>query len=74
VKALAGSLVLTGAAAAGGFCLLQSLGVVSSAAAPADPDTFRKAWEMLAGPVTQQQQQQQQELPAQKQQQQQQHR
>uniref|UniRef100_A0A383VYE2 Transmembrane protein 242 n=1 Tax=Tetradesmus obliquus TaxID=3088 RepID=A0A383VYE2_TETOB len=59
VKALAGSLLLTGLAAAGGFYALESFGLVNSEA-PTSMSAFGTAWEMVGRPLPKQQQQQQQ--------------
>jgi hypothetical protein len=58
VRALAGSLLLTGLAAAGGFYALQSFGFVNSEA-PTSLSAFGRAWEMVGRPLPPQQQQQQ---------------
>jgi hypothetical protein len=60
VKALTGSLLLTGLAAAGGFYALQSFGFVNSEA-PTSMSAFGRAWEMVGRPLPPQQQQQQQQ-------------
>jgi hypothetical protein len=59
VKALTGSLLLTGLAAAGGFYALQSFGFVNSEA-PTSMSAFGRAWDMVGRPLPPQQQQQQQ--------------
>jgi hypothetical protein len=70
IKALCGSLLLTGAAAAGCFWLMQDLGLVNPDS-PTSSRTLATAWDMMLRPQAVQQQAQQ-ELK-QKQQQQQQH-
>lgn len=50
VKALSGSLLLTGLAAAGGFYVLESLGVVNSDA-PTSTSAFQRAWTMVGRPL-----------------------
>jgi hypothetical protein len=71
VKALGGSLLLTGAAAAGGFWVLQGLGLVDPDS-PTSKTSLATAWDMMLRPHAlqqqlKQQQQQEQQLKQQQQ-------
>ncbi len=57
VRALVGSLALTGVAAAAAFHAMEAAGLVSGAA-PTSGETFRTAWRMLAAPLPTRQQDQ----------------
>ncbi|KAF8058943.1 WIN1 [Scenedesmus sp. PABB004] len=50
LKALAGSLLLTGLAAAGGFAVMEAAGLVQHEA-PTSVSAFRRAWEMVGRPL-----------------------
>lgn len=69
VKALGGSLLLTGAAAAGCFWVMQEMGIVNPDS-PTSSKTLATAWDMMLRPQAVQQQAQQ-ELQQKRQQQQQ---
>ena len=69
VKALGGSLLLTGAAAAGCFYMMREMGLVNPDS-PTSSKTLATAWDMMLRPQAVQQQAQQ-ELKQQQQQQQQ---